>query len=1328
MRILSRNVAGINNPARQHQIINYCRKFDISMLQETKLTTQNTAFLKNKWGSDHVYLSSPGTARRGVVTLVHPRLSPVVLLATSDPHGQYYINLLSIKDSNYLVLNIYGCPDTDASALATMKEVTDKLEDIHTRFTIDHIIIGGDFNFVMEDRDTRSTSRKPRAEAQFLTIMNIFDLYDVAALHTATPLHTYFRHRRENTSARYDRFYVTPGLLQGIRYKILKRTGDHAPIELGIMNQQHSANWRFSDSLLSDPQFLEALHNTISEALTHYSTSNQGGVSNMQNFIDFQLHDSSLIFSTIVNKVRKFCMKETKTTGIKKKEAEKKAIDEFIVARDSLNNSNPPSNDQINTYETAQQRLQLLQARRHQAAADRNFSNYATLGERTSRYHFARSNRGKPSREIPRLVISTPAGQTVLEGSEVQQHLFQKYADLTKPDPQACTMTIEQFLGPDLVQTLRKCPPESHSYLTSPVLEVEVKNIVKDLKMNSAPGPLGFSNALIKEVAPFITSILAHFGNDLLFGESPTFLPWFFHRFVIFILKSGKPTTDPDSYRGLSMLEGFFKIFSKALANRMQSPMRHIQNPHQFGFTANKGTLEASRTVLDAIHHAKLHNLPLLLISTDFFKAFDSIAIQHIENCLNLYQFPEPFVKAFMRLANNGSVQFDVNSVLSQDHPVQKGTGQGDPKSSFGFNLSAAPLNHYLSTSPTVPRFKQRNEDVPPVYFADDAMLLLQGDQIDLVIETLQKISEYYHVAGLKLNVSKCEILPVNCREEDITRLLSAVNMKRVTTLKHLGIHIDSNGNLPHDKNIAPLQQTMSKISDSFNSSLSSPLGRSIYAKFLLSSKYLHRIQNFHFTDNQLDELRKTVLRLTWTRSRPQDDAYSVRVHIAQDRVAQPLYYGGLSVPHPVIQSKALTFSWARKLCNPNHALSWTMMLEALLLEHRRPTISQHVTMGPTEWQSTATSISTSSPFWAYVFSAIGTIMELSHQYDKHWALIPIIGYEESPVTNDISSLSSQNRPALNLHQAGLRLVGQLFHTNLLGHVVTSNVKTFEALEAEFDVSIPIILRNSISTLVQQIKLKYRDTISTSSSLFETVSTLQSLLRVQKSGCGQATRLLLQHQRSHWDWGQFPRSYATYTADNMVNISSREFSKALARSRSNPLPPSIQWTSIAVFLRTLWTNVKEARTARNQTRQAPIDQTCSNCGLSPERTIHLLYQCPLAQQVWTYLIDEINTLASLNNPTHSPIQLTSDLVLFNHTPNNLQDQMSADLLQIVMTVKHLIYRFKFRENLNRFPTVRLSLLTAALELDKTVMVRQRSGLDSQFLENMVDKIKTRVGM
>ena len=63
-----------------------------------------------------------------------------------------------------------------------------------------------------------------------------------------------------------------------------------------------------------------------------------------------------------------------------------------------------------------------------------------------------------------------------------------------------------------------------------------------------------------------------------------------------------------------------------------------------------------------------------------------------------------------------------------------------------------------------------------------------------------------------------------------------------------------------------------------------------------------------------------------------------------------------------------------------------------------------------------------------------------------------------------------------------------------------------------------------------------------------------------------------------------------------------------------------------------------------------------------------------------------------------------------------------------MVFKHLIYRFKFRENLNRFPTLRLALLTAALDLDKIAMVRQRNGLDTILIENLIERLKTTVGM
>ena len=44
-------------------------------------------------------------------------------------------------------------------------------------------------------------------------------------------------------------------------------------------------------------------------------------------------------------------------------------------------------------------------------------------------------------------------------------------------------MSIEVFLGLDLVNSLRKCPVADHPYLTSPVLEIEILDAIKDMKV-----------------------------------------------------------------------------------------------------------------------------------------------------------------------------------------------------------------------------------------------------------------------------------------------------------------------------------------------------------------------------------------------------------------------------------------------------------------------------------------------------------------------------------------------------------------------------------------------------------------------------------------------------------------------------------------------------------------------------------------------------------------------------------------------------------------------------------------------------------------------------
>ena len=51
-----------------------------------------------------------------------------------------------------------------------------------------------------------------------------------------------------------------------------------------------------------------------------------------------------------------------------------------------------------------------------------------------------------------------------------------------------------------------------------------------------------------------------------------------------------------------------------------------------------------------------------------------------MENCLKFYGCPEQYVTAFLWLME-GTLQFEVSGHISGDYKLEKGTGQGDPKS-----------------------------------------------------------------------------------------------------------------------------------------------------------------------------------------------------------------------------------------------------------------------------------------------------------------------------------------------------------------------------------------------------------------------------------------------------------------------------------------------------------------------------------------------------------------------------------------------------------------------------------------------------------------------
>ena len=185
---------------------------------------------------------------------------------------------------------------------------------------------------------------------------------------------------------------------------------------------------------------------------------------------------------------------------------------------------------------------------------------------------------------------------------------------------------------------------------------------------------------------------------------------------------------------------------------------------------------------------------------------------------------------------------------------------------------------------------------------------------------------------------------------------------------------------------IEPLRQVMIKTAETYNTALSTTLGRSILAKYIISCKYLHSIQNEVFSEEHLVSLREAALLLTWTRARTHNDTHSARTHIANSRVSQPLHFGGLRLPDPCLQTFAIRFAWAHTFVNLDSRLMWVQLLEAQLRRLNRPSISCHMLLGANDWED----MTVISPFWFQVFSAIARIIKLSHKYDRHSSQPPL--------------------------------------------------------------------------------------------------------------------------------------------------------------------------------------------------------------------------------------------------------------------------------------------------------------------------------------------------
>jgi hypothetical protein len=369
------------------------------------------------------------------------------------------------------------------------------------------------------------------------------------------------------------------------------------------------------------------------------------------------------------------------------------------------------------------------------------------------------------------------------------------------------------------------------------------------------------------------------------------------------------------NWRPISLLNCFYKIISRVIANRLGKVMDKITKVAQKGFSSTKYCQEVLISIVDAINNLNHNRKSAALLSLDIKKAFDSTSHRYLQNVYSFFNFGPKFVQWLNLISTNrwACIILD-NGMYSEFFYLLRGNAQGDTVSPFIFNLGFQILLLKLTFTLQIEGlvdFPVPPADIPPLpvtvstytrkvfAFADDANMLvkLSYTSLSLIKQILQ---DFGKLSGLECNVEKTTILPIG-PPSVIDPRISELGFQITQSVTILGLTVRCyNGSLEDN-----FERISSKIRSEISSwnrfNLSLP-GRVAIAKTMLYSQ-INYLGCFVNIPNQW--LNDYDMQIT--------NFVKGKLNIAKKQLYKPLALGGLGLFNLSSFLCAQRCSWVRR-------------------------------------------------------------------------------------------------------------------------------------------------------------------------------------------------------------------------------------------------------------------------------------------------------------------------------------------------------------------------------------------------------------------------------
>lgn len=901
LKIISLNVRGIGNFRKRRSVFNWCRKSraDLILLQETHSTNTSEIQWQHEWGGKILF--SHGTNNSKGVAIIFRNGNNVDVSDIYHDNEGRILCINFVKDElNFTLVNIYA-PNIEN----LQNQFYDNLKDVFSQRKFedsDRIIIGGDFNCILNAKLDKSGGIEKVKDSVVHKISNIIDSFDLIDIwRFLNPNACRFTWRQPNPliQCRLDYFLTSNSLSEYISHSDIIpgiRT-DHSAIVINVQLQKSPVRgpglWKFNNSYLADEQYVNNLNDNLSLWLN-----------------DLSINDPQVKWEWIKFKIRDFTIKYAKKKCMQKKDRLKVLYSKLNLLEESL--ANNPCDEILDEIHVVKNELEAIDAKVIDGIVVRSRIRWAEKGEKSNKYFLGLEKRNCRKKQCKKLILDN--GTEITCPNDILNMQREYYKNIYQSKVDVDVQVNNAFMHEGNVP---KLDDVDKLHCDGKLTEVECFNVLTKMAKNKSPGNDGLSCEWYLTFWNKIGSFLVHILNKgLNKGEMSSSQR---QAVITLIEKEGKDRCNLKNWRPISLLNVDYKIASKALALRVEKIIHNLIHSDQSGFVKGRYIGESVRIIQDIMDFTKNKNIPGLLLFLDFEKAFDSLEWDFLFEALKCMNFGLEFISYVKSLYTNISSCILNNGITSQYFNIGRGVRQGDPLSSYLFILSIEYLSCSIRNNPNINGIKINDKDFKIVQYADDTTCILDGEQSATTL--LELIKSFSEVSGLKLNVNKSQGLWLGSRRYSNERLFDVDWPKE--PVKALGVYFSYDINAAEEMNFTPKLKQIQTILNIWKSRKLTLSGKILLIKTFALSKFVYLASVTHIPETVVLQIEKIIFDFLWNGGKG---------FIKRSSIIGDISDGGLKM----VDVKSLFLSqklrWVGRYNNSNS--NWKILFDEFLAPH----------------------------------------------------------------------------------------------------------------------------------------------------------------------------------------------------------------------------------------------------------------------------------------------------------------------------------------------------------------------------------------------------------